>query len=133
VKTLYLIKTFLPFLFLPIAPGVVQVELVRHGMLNSGTSPLCSILIQIALTLGIIALLALRANRQNKAKGFLRMSCVSKKVFHREQWMTVEQYLSENHNVVVSHGMTPEETKAWVHESEEYLRQERRQELAEKA
>ena len=133
VKTFYLIKSFLPFIFLPIAPGVVQVELERRGLLSYGTSPLFSIILQITLTLGIIALLALRAHRQNKAKAFLRMSCVSKKVFHQDRWVTVEQYLSEHHNVVVSHGMTPEESKAWVRESEEYLRQERRLELADKA
>jgi hypothetical protein len=132
VKTLYLIKSFLPFIFLPIAPSVVQVELERQGLLSYATSPLFSILVQFVLTLGIITWLAVRAHRENKAKAFLRMSCVSKKVFHQERWITVEQYLAEHHNVVVSHGMTPEESKAWIDESEEYLRKERQLELAEK-
>ncbi len=39
--------------------------------------------------------------------------------------MTVETYLAEQHNVVVSHGLTPEETQAWVADAEEYLRRER--------
>jgi hypothetical protein len=53
------------------------------------------------------------------------MSCVSKKVFFKGTWMTVEQYLAEQHNVVVSHGMTPEESKEWIADAEEYLRRER--------
>jgi hypothetical protein len=132
VKTIYLIKSFLPFIFLPIAPSVVQVELERQGMLSYATSPLFSILVQLVLTLGIITWLAIKAHRENKAKAFLRMSCVSKKVFHQDRWITVEQYLSEHHNVVVSHGMTPEESRAWIDEAEAYLRRERRLELAEK-
>jgi len=129
VKTIYLIKTFLPFVFLPIAPSVVQIELERQGWLSYATSPLFSILVQIILTLGIIAWFVIKANRQTEAKEFLRMSCISKKVFHQDQWISVEQYLAVHHNVVVSHGMTPEESTAWLTESEAYLRHEREQQV----
>jgi hypothetical protein len=129
MKTFYLIKSFLPFIFLPIAPGVVQIELERQGVLTYGSSALFALLMQIAFTLGIIAWLARVINRKNKAKEFLRMSCISKKVFDRGRWVSVEQYLADNHNIVVSHGMTPEESKAWVSESEQWLRKEKESEV----
>jgi hypothetical protein len=123
MKTFYLIKSFLPFTFLPIAPGVVQIELVRQGLLTDGSSILLAVLMQIAFTIGIIAWLACRANRTDDASAFLKMSCVSKKVCHRGQWMTFEKYLADHHNIIVSHGMTPEESEAWVRDSEEWLRE----------
>ena len=132
MKTLYLIKSFLPFIFLPIAPGVVQVELERQGLLTYGSNDFLIILMQILFTIGIIIWLARVVNRKNEAKAFLRMSCVSKKVFHQGQWISVEQYLAKNHNIVVSHGMTPEESNAWVHESEEWLRDAKELEIFDK-
>jgi len=130
MKTFYLIKSFLPFVFLPIAPGVVQVELERHGFLTYGGNAFFPVLMQIAFTLGIIVWLTYRMNKKNEAKEFLKMSCVSKKVYHNGTWMTVEQYLAEYHNILVSHGMTPEESEAWVNESQQWLRKEKEQEQA---
>jgi hypothetical protein len=112
----------MPFVFLPIAPGVVQVELERHGLVSYGSGAFLSIFIQIVFTLGIIVWLAYMHNRKNRANAFLKMSCVSKKVFYGGRWMSVERYLAENHNITVSHGMTPEETAKWLRESEEWLR-----------
>jgi hypothetical protein len=123
MKTFYLIKSFLPFVFLPIAPGVVQVELERQGILaHGGNAAVFTIVVQIVFTLGVIAWLARAVKSKNQVKEFLRMSCVSKKVFHQGQWMSVEQYLADYHNIVVSHGMTPEESNDWMRESEEWLR-----------
>jgi hypothetical protein len=123
MKTIYLIKSLLPFLFLPIAPGVVQVELERHGLVSYGNSAFITVLIQLISTVGIISWAAYSLSRRQEKKEFLRMSCVSKKVYYQEQWMTVEHYLAKYHNIVVSHGMTPEESTAWIQESEEWLRQ----------
>lgn len=131
MKTFYLIKSFLPFIFLPIAPGVIQVELARQGLLTYGSSAFCTVLMQIIFTLGIILWLARVVNRRNEAKAFLKMSCVSKKVLCRGQWVSVEQYLADYHNIVVSHGMTPEESEAWVRESEEWLRTQKELEIFE--
>ncbi len=122
MKTFYILKSFLPFIFLPVMPGVLQMELVRLGFLHGGGA-IYVIVMQGIFTLGIIGWLA-RAIHRKQAKAFLRMSCVSKKVFLNGRWMSVEQYLAENHNIVVSHGMTPEETQAWVAEAEDYLRRE---------
>jgi len=122
MKTFYLIKSFVPFIFLPIAPGVVQVGLEWQGLLTYGSSAFFTVLVQVAFTLGVIVWVASVVNRKKQEKAFLRMSCVSKKVYHQGQWITVEQYLAENHNIVVSHGMTPEEAKVWVDESEDWLR-----------
>jgi hypothetical protein len=124
MKTIYLIKSFIPFLFLPLAPGVVQVELERHGLLTYGSSAFLTMLVQIAFAFALIAWLAHTLNKKNKAKGFLKMSCVSKKVFHNGAWMSVEQYLADHHNIVVSHGMTPEEARVWMRESEDWLERE---------
>ena len=124
MKTFYLIKSFLPFVFLPIAPGVVQVELERHGLLNYVGGAFFSLFIQIAFTLAIIVWLTHSHFQKKQAKAFLKMSCVSKKVFYEGRWMTVERYLAENHNITVSHGMTPEESIDWLRESEEWLRKE---------
>lgn len=124
MKTFYLIKSFLPFVFLPIAPGVVQVELERHGLLSYGGGAFLSISIQIIFTLAVIMWLIYSRHQKNRAKAFLRMSCVSKKVFHDGRWMTVERYLAEHHNITVSHGMTPEESTDWLRESEEWMRKE---------
>jgi hypothetical protein len=131
MKTLYLIKSFLPFIFLPIAPGVIQVELERRGILTYGSSAFFPVLMQIVFTLGIIVWLARLVNRKNETKAFLKMSCVSKKVLYRGQWVSVEQYLADYHNIVVSHGMTPEESEAWVRESEEWLRTKKELEIFE--
>jgi hypothetical protein len=126
MKTFYLIKSFLPFVFLPIAPGMVQLELERLGLLDHGSSiAFFTLLMQVAFTFGIIVWLAYAINRKNQSKEFLRMSCVSKKVFHHGQWMSVEQYLADFHNIVVSHGMTPEESNDWIRESEKWLSQEK--------
>jgi hypothetical protein len=122
MKTYYLVKTLLPLIFLPIAPGVLQFELARQGLLT-GVWAAYLIAAQGLVTLVTIVLLG-RAAWGRGRKEFLRMSCVSKKVFFGDRWMTVEQYLAENHNVVVSHGMTPEESKAWVADAEDYLRRE---------
>jgi hypothetical protein len=127
MKTFYLLKSFFPFVFLPIAPGVVQVELERHGLLSYGAGAYLSISIQIAFTLAVIVWLVhsrQRAQTKEQVKAFLKMSCVSKKVFHGGNWITVERYLAENHNITVSHGMTPEESTAWLRQSEEWLRNE---------
>jgi hypothetical protein len=131
MKTIYLIKSFAPFIFLPLAPGVVQLELMRQGVLAYGNGALLAVVVQVTFTLGIVFWLAHRVNLKNqttkaKARAFLKMSCVSKKVFHNNEWVSFEQYLSDHHNVVVSHGMTPEEAKNWVQESEAYLRREAR-------
>jgi hypothetical protein len=123
MKTFYLIKSFLPFLFLPIAPGLVQVELERQGLLVHGSNAAAATLIlQVIFTLGVVAWLAYIVKRKKQATEFLRMSCVSKKVFHQGRWMSVEQYLADFHNITVSHGMTPEESDNWMRESEEWLR-----------
>ncbi len=121
MKTFYLIKSFLPFIFLPIAPGVIQLELERHGLLTYGSCAFFTVIMQIAFTLGIIVWLVRAINRKNETKAFLKMSCISKKVFHQGQWISVEQYLADHHNIVVSHGITPEEAKAWVSQSQEWL------------
>jgi hypothetical protein len=131
MKTFYLIKSFAPFLFLPFAPGVVQVELERQGLLTYGNTTFFTFLVQIAFTIGVVLWITRAMERKTRTKAFLKMSCVSKKVFHDGQWMSVEQYLSEHHNVMVSHGMTPEEAKVWMQESEEWL--EKELESAEKA
>ena len=122
MKTIYLLKTLIPFVFLPIAPGVIQVGLERQGMLQSGSGEFMAIVMQIVFSLGLIAWLGLVLHRKNKAQAFLTMSCVSKKVFYKDRWMTVEQYLAEHHNIIVSHGLTPEESDDWVRESEEWIR-----------
>jgi hypothetical protein len=124
MKTIYLIKSFIPFLFLPLAPGVVQVELERHGLLTYGSATFLTIMVQIAFTFALIAWLAHTFNKKNQTKAFLKMSCVSKKVFHNGQWISFEKYLCEHHNIVVSHGMTPEEANLWMRESEEWIEQE---------
>ncbi len=126
MKTIYLTKSFLPLIFLPFAPGMIQAELERHGLLNYGNGPLFAFLVQIAFTLGIVIWISRIINRKSQTtKAFLKMSCISKKVFYSGRWMSVEQYLAENHNVVVSHGMTPEEATSWIRESEEWLREEK--------
>lgn len=122
MKTLYLLKSLLPFIFLPVAPGVLQIELARQGFLT-GSCAGYVIAAQGIFTLGTIAWLGLIIIRQRQ-KAFVRMSCVSKKVYFQGQWMTVEQYLAEHHNVHVSHGMTPEESQAWIADAEDYLRRE---------
>ena len=124
MKTIYLIKSFVPFLFLPLAPGVLQVELERQGLLTYGSSTFLTIVVQIAFTLALIGWFAHTFNKKTQTKAFLKMSCVSKKVFHNGIWMSVEQYLAEHHNVVVSHGMTPEEATVWMRESQEWLEKE---------
>jgi hypothetical protein len=123
MKTLYLIKSILPFIFLPVAPGMLQIELARQGFL-AGDWAILAVIVQGILTLGMVRWLG-RHIYHKREKAFLRMSCVSKKVFFQGRWMTVEQYLAEQHNVVVSHGMTPEESQQWVADAEEYLRRER--------
>ncbi len=129
MKTIYLIKSFVPFVFLPFAPGVVQMELERMGLLSHGSgSTFFALLIQIAFSAGLVWWLVRTVKQNNtmnaSAKAFLTMSCVSKKVFHNGIWISVEQYLADHHNVVVSHGMTPEEATDWMRESEEFLERE---------
>ena len=124
MKTIYLIKSFIPFLFLPLAPGVLQVELERHGLLPNGSSTYLTILVQIFFTLAVIGWLAHTLNKKSQAKAFLKMSCVSKKVFHNGAWMTVEQYLADHHNIHVSHSLTPEEANDWMRESTEWIEHE---------
>jgi hypothetical protein len=122
MKTIYLLKTLVPFIFLPIAPGVIQVGLEHQGLLHAGTGEFLVIAMQILFSLGLIGWLGVILHRKNKAQAFLTMSSVSKKVFHKNRWMTVEQYLAEHHNIVVSHALTPEESEDWVRESEEWIR-----------
>ena len=122
MKTLYLTKSLLPLLFLPVAPGVLQLELARQGLLTGDWAGLV-VAAQGIFTLGIIAWLGLSITRQRQ-KAFLRMSCVSKKVHFQGRWMTVESYLAEQHGIEVSHAMTPEESQAWLADADEYLRQE---------
>lgn len=123
MKTYYFIKSILPYFFLPLAPGMVQVELARQGLITNGPTGLLAFFMQVFFTLGIIVFLGRAIHRKNETKAFLRMSCVSKKVFLKGKWVSVEQYLAEHHNVVVSHGMTPEEMEEWLRESEQYLRE----------
>jgi len=124
MKTIYLIKSIAPLIFLPLAPGMVQVELVRQGLLPYSGGTLFSVAVQILFTLGIIAWLVRGVKEKKQEKAFVKMSCISKKVCHKGQWMSFEQYLSEHHNITVSHGMTPEEATAWMQESEDWLREE---------
>jgi len=122
MKILYFTKTLLPLVFLPVAPGVLQLELAHQGLMTGYWADLI-IVAQGFFTLGIIAWIGLSITRQRQ-KPFLRMSCVSKKVYHQNRWMTVESYLAEQHGIEVSHAMTPEESKAWLADADQYLRQE---------
>ena len=81
MKTFYLLKLMLPFVLLPIAPGVLQFELARQGFLT-GSEAFYAIVAQGVFTLGTIAWLGRLISRRQE-RGFLRMSCVSKKVFHQ--------------------------------------------------
>jgi len=108
---------------------MVQVELVRQGFISGSNTAFMTILLQVALAFAVMAWVAHKAHRRNVATAFLKMSCVSKKVFHDGQWMTVEKYLADHHNIVVSHGMTPEESEAWLRDSEEWLREAKEAEL----
>jgi hypothetical protein len=54
MKTLYLTKTLLPLLFLPVAPGVLQLELARQGLMTGNWAGLV-IAAQGIFTLGLIA------------------------------------------------------------------------------
>ena len=122
MKTFYIIKSFLPFICLPIAPGVLQVELQRQGLLTTNSSALIAVLLQIVFTLGIVLWITRAVKRDTEEKAYLKMSCVSKKVFHEGEWMTVERYLADRHNIVVSHGMTPEESMEWLKDAREWVR-----------
>ena len=122
MKTFYLIKSFLPFVCLPIAPGVLQVELQRQGLLTGSGSVMLAVVVQIIFTIGIIVWLTRTIGRENEEKAYLKMSCVSKKVYHEGEWMTVERYLADRHNIVVSHGMTPEESNEWLEDAREWVR-----------
>ena len=122
MKTFYLFKSFLPIICLPIAPGVLQVELQRQGLLSGNTSVLIAILLQILFTLVIILWVTRAIKHEHDEKAYLKMSCVSKKVYHEGEWMTVERYLADRHNIVVSHGMTPEESTEWLRDAREWVR-----------
>ncbi len=115
MKTFYILK-ILPALLLPLAPAVVQAELQRHGVAIGNNAFCLIIVLQILLTFGIVARLVRSLHRKND-KAFLRMSCVSKKVCVQGQWMSVEKYLADHHNIVVSHGMTPEESDEWLRDA----------------
>ncbi len=117
MKTFYLIKPFAPFLFLPVAPGLLEAELERHGTLGLIGSFLVPVLVQLVLT--VILLLILNRTQLGKAKSktILRMSCVSKKVFYKDKWHSIEEYLLLTQGVLISHGMTPEESATWVREA----------------
>ena len=129
MKTFYIIKSILPIICLPIAPGVIQVELQRQGLLSGNTSILIAILLQIIFTIVIVLWIARVIRLEHEAKAYLKMSCVSKKVFHEGEWMTVERYLSDRHNIVVSHGMTPEESTEWLRDAREWVRTQAASEL----
>jgi hypothetical protein len=122
MKTFYFLKSTFPYLLLPVAPGAVQFELARLGLFANGAAGLVLFAFQVAFTLVFAIYLGRLIHRRCEEKSFVRMSSVSKKVFHRGCWMPVEQYLDEHHNVVVSHALTPEESEAWVRESEAYVR-----------
>lgn len=119
MKTIYFFKSVLPALLLPLAPQVAQAELQRHGVVTGAGGILLVALLQILLTIGVAAWLLHSQSRKGN-QSFLRMSCVSKKVYHQGQWMTVEKYLAEHHNIVVSHGLTPEESDAWLREARDW-------------
>ena len=74
-------------------------------------------LAQFLIGVGMLFWVARNLDRVEALKKVIKMSCVSKKVCHDGKWMTVEEYLMNHHNVVVSHGMTPEEAETWVRES----------------
>jgi hypothetical protein len=122
MKTFYIIKSFLPIICLPIAPGVLQVELQRQGLLGGNTSVLIAVLLQLLFTVVIVLWIARAIRHEHEEKAYLKMSCVSKKVFHEGEWMTVERYLADRHNIVVSHGMTPEESTEWLRDAREWVR-----------
>ena len=98
------------------------------GLLSHGSgATYFALLIQIAFSAGIVWWLVRTLKKKNvetNTKAFLKMSCVSKKVCHNGVWMSVEQYLAEHHNIVVSHGMTPEEATDWMRESEAFIERE---------
>ena len=134
MKTIYLFKSVLPAMLLPFAPQVAQAELHRHGIATTTDGVWFMALLQILLAVGVAFwLLRSRPQPRKRNRAFLKMSCVSKKVYHDGQWMTVEKYLAEHHNIVVSHGMTPEETQEWVADAEQYLREQIPHELSETA
>ncbi len=117
---MYIFKTGFPAFFLPLAPEVVHDELQRHGLIAGSSGMLIVVALQFLLTLGIVLWLVRTVHRHKQNTAFLKMSCVSKKVFHQGKWMSVEKYLADHHNIVVSHGMTPEESDAWLREAREW-------------
>ena len=113
MKMFYVMKSLSPFLFLMTAPRVVDVEMGQHSFFSSGDGALVSLLVQTAFAAALFGWIAALIKQKKESAEFLTMSCVSKKVFHRQKWISVEQYLSENHNITVSHGLTPEECADW--------------------
>lgn len=122
MKTFYLFKSFLPIICLPIAPGVLQVELQRQGFLGDNTGIVIAVLLQLIFTVVMVLWVTRAIRRETEEKAYLKMSCVSKKVYHEGEWMTVERYLADRHNIVVSHGMTPEESTEWLRDAREWVR-----------
>jgi hypothetical protein len=113
MKTFYLIKSLSPFLFLLTAPRVLEAEMARQSFFANGPSVVFNLVVQILFAIALFIWFSRVVKQKKESAAFLKMSCVSKKVFHDDRWITVEQYLSDHHNIVVSHGMTPEECADW--------------------
>jgi len=113
MKMFYLTKSLSAFLVLLTGPRVLEIELARHRLFGLNATSFFNFLVQVLFAVALFVWVTRAVNRKKKSSAFLTMSCVSKKVLHRDRWIPVEQYLCDQHNILVSHGMTPEECADW--------------------
>jgi hypothetical protein len=118
----YIVQWLFPvFIVMPLLFGLLRAEGERRGWISHETGIAFMALGQFFIGTGMLFWVALNLNRVEALKKIIKMSCVSKKILDEGNWVTVEKYLSDHHNIEVSHGMTPEEAETWLREAKESL------------
>jgi len=117
-----LVRSLLPvFILMPLLFGLLRTEGERRGWVSHETGIALMAMGQFFLGVGMLFWVARNLDRVEALKKIIKMTCVSKKVFHQGEWVTVEEYLREHHNIEVSHGMTPDEAETWLREAMESI------------
>jgi hypothetical protein len=110
-----LARLLLPlFILIPLLLGFLRIEAERNGWISHEIGTSLMALAQVLIGAGMLFWLVVTIDRAQAMEKFITMSCVSKKIFHEGQWISVEEFLYKQFNIRISHGMTPQEAKTWL-------------------
>jgi hypothetical protein len=118
----FLVRWLCPiFIVVPLFLGLLRGECERLGWISHETGIALMAYVQFLIGMAMLIWVARTLSHVEALKRQVKISCFSKLILDKGSWVTVEKYLSDNYNVEISHGMTPDEADIWLRQGTEEI------------